>query len=289
MSSIIRATTTSGLQVAPDNSGSLQLQTNGTTTAVTIDTSQNVGIGTTSPTALLTIGASSGTPGYNINYTGSPAATIAGQTANTSTGELRNFAYTNYFPTFYSNNAERMRIDSNGRIQINDTTPVSGFTAKLTITSPTASESNITLKDSGTTYATGTQYISFVNSSNASSGSIQHTAVTTVAYATASDSRLKENIVNAPNSLDTINGIKIRSFDWKEDKHHTDYGLIAQELYQVFPEAVLKGDDGEEITNPKETWQVEYGRLTPLLVKAIQEQQTIINDLKARVTALEVK
>ena len=49
MSSIIRATTTSGLQVAPDNSGSLQLQTNGTTTAVTIDTSQNVGIGTTSP------------------------------------------------------------------------------------------------------------------------------------------------------------------------------------------------------------------------------------------------
>ena len=42
MASIIRATTTSGLQVAPDNSGSLQLQTNGTTTAVTIDTSQNV-------------------------------------------------------------------------------------------------------------------------------------------------------------------------------------------------------------------------------------------------------
>jgi hypothetical protein len=41
MPSIIRATTTSGLQVAPDNSGSLQLQTNGTTTALTIDTSQN--------------------------------------------------------------------------------------------------------------------------------------------------------------------------------------------------------------------------------------------------------
>jgi len=42
MSSIIRATTTSGLQIAPDNSGSLQFQTNGTTTAVTIDTSQNL-------------------------------------------------------------------------------------------------------------------------------------------------------------------------------------------------------------------------------------------------------
>lgn len=41
MSSIIRATTTNGLQVAPDNSGSLVLQTNGTNTALTIDTSQN--------------------------------------------------------------------------------------------------------------------------------------------------------------------------------------------------------------------------------------------------------
>jgi hypothetical protein len=41
MSSIIRATTTSGLQITPDNSGSLQFQTNGTTAAVTIDTSQN--------------------------------------------------------------------------------------------------------------------------------------------------------------------------------------------------------------------------------------------------------
>jgi hypothetical protein len=60
MSSIIRATTTSGLQVAPDNSGSLQLQTNGTTTAVTIDTSQNVGIGTTSPSYLLNVSKNGG-------------------------------------------------------------------------------------------------------------------------------------------------------------------------------------------------------------------------------------
>jgi hypothetical protein len=59
MASIIRATTTSGLQVAPDNSGSLQLQTNGTTTAVTIDTSQNVGIGTTSPQSKTSFAASS--------------------------------------------------------------------------------------------------------------------------------------------------------------------------------------------------------------------------------------
>ena len=145
MPSIIRATTTSGLQVAPDNSGSLQLQTNGTTTAVTIDTSQNVGIGTTSPTALLTIGASSGTPGYNINFTGSPPATIAGQTANTSTGELRNFAFTNYFPTFYSNNAERMRIHSSGGVSIGNTTDPGA--ANLSVSGTVTASSDARLKE----------------------------------------------------------------------------------------------------------------------------------------------
>ena len=51
MPSILNATTTSGLVTSADNSGSLQLQTNSGTTAVTIDTSQNVGVGTVSPSS----------------------------------------------------------------------------------------------------------------------------------------------------------------------------------------------------------------------------------------------
>jgi hypothetical protein len=55
MPSVINATTTAGVAVTGDNSGALALQTNNGTTAVTIDTSQNVGIGTTSPDGKLTI------------------------------------------------------------------------------------------------------------------------------------------------------------------------------------------------------------------------------------------
>ena len=58
MPSIINSTTTNGVVIQPDNSGSLQLATNNGTTAVTIDTSQNVGIGTTSPTNKLTVNGS---------------------------------------------------------------------------------------------------------------------------------------------------------------------------------------------------------------------------------------
>jgi hypothetical protein len=82
MSSIIRATTSSGLQVAPDNSGILELQTNGTTTAITIDASQNVGIVTTSPSTKLTIGTLSGNATNSgdllINQTGNTIASNGG-------------------------------------------------------------------------------------------------------------------------------------------------------------------------------------------------------------------
>ena len=117
---------------------------------------------------------------------------------------------------------------------------------------------------------------------NAIAGTIAHTGTTTVAYNTSSDVRLKENIVDAPTALPIVENINVRSYDWKEDKRHVDFGFIAQELHSYFPEAVFVGDSEEQLVNEKGTWQVEYGRLTPILVKAIQE-------LNAKVTALEAQ
>ena len=116
MSTIINATTTNGVVIQPDNSGSLVLQTNSGTTALTIDTSQNVGIGTTSPSSYgLSVYKASGSAGsryssgannFEISINGTDA-----YVSNGSAGPLQ----------FWTNGSERMRIDSSGNVSITQT------------------------------------------------------------------------------------------------------------------------------------------------------------------------
>ena len=89
-----------------------------------IDSSGNVGIGTSSPQNLLSTGsAAGGQLGFSIDWTGGGGPyQVAGLTADNSSGEIRHFAFTNYFPTFYSNNSERARIDSSGRLLVGTST-----------------------------------------------------------------------------------------------------------------------------------------------------------------------
>lgn len=104
-------------------------------------------------------------------------------------------------------------------------------------------------------------------------GQISHTNSST-SYITTSDRRLKENIVDAPSASDDIEAIQVRSFDWKESGEHQKYGMIAQELQAVAPDAVSEGDEDDDIMG------VDYSKLVPMLIKEIQS-------LRARVAQLE--
>ena len=86
-----------------------------------VDKTGNVGIGTTEPSNQLSV-AGNTTATISLDWTGDNAAK-AWFSANHSTGEVRHAAVTNYFPTFYSNNSERMRIASDGRVGIGSTNP----------------------------------------------------------------------------------------------------------------------------------------------------------------------
>jgi len=110
----------------------------------------------------------------------------------------------------------------------------------------------------------------------------------------ASDERLKTSIAPIENAVDKLNTLQAVNFKWKygseERQAKNNIGLLAQEVYEVFPEAVDHHDldDFELIDHPtiegtkqsQGAWGIDKSKLIPVLVKAVQE-------LSAKVEALE--
>ena len=102
-----------------------------------------------------------------------------------------------------------------------------------------------------------------------------------------SDLRLKSNIINITNGISIIKQLRPVAYDKKiaidSNEYNHDYGFIAQELQSVLPDIVTEGLDTDKILS------VNYTAIIPILTKAIQEQQQIIEQLTERIQALELK
>ncbi|MCB9355598.1 MAG: tail fiber domain-containing protein [Lewinellaceae bacterium] len=116
-------------------------------------------------------------------------------------------------------------------------------------------------------------------------GSIRQNNSNSVSYNTSSDIRLKQNIVQTGFSIDDLMRIEVRDYEFCAAPGHTETGFIAQQLYEVYPGAVSKG--GDDVTT--DPWMVDYGKLTPLLVKAVQDQQATIEAQQKRIAELEAR
>jgi len=98
-----------------------------------------------------------------------------------------------------------------------------------------------------------------------------------------SDISLKENIKPLETGLDEVIKLQPRRFDWKNDDGKNIAGFVAQEVEEILPDLV-----SEQKYNETENKKfLKMGDMIPTLVKAIQEQQTIIEDLKSRIQTLE--
>lgn len=244
-----------------------------------IDSSGRLGVGDTSPQAsyrvTITGGGALNTPTGGITFRqGATDVCYFGNVATDNTTDWEIWNPRNGYMRFATNNAERARITSGGVLCLNTATADACL-----LQAKQYSGSSILFRmetvDSGTQTA-----IQFVKTSGGTGevGTITMTTTAT-AYNTASDIRLKKNIVNAPDSGADVDALQVRSFDWKTDDSSVKYGFVAQELVTVAPEAVKVGDDGDEI---EKAWGVDYSKLVPMLVKEIQS-------LRARVAALEAK
>jgi len=262
----------------------------GGTERMRIDSSGNVGIGTSSPVTNLNISsASAATGGDGIQYV---------QTTYTGTGTV-NSGYTakNYYGTSqffqwenngtrlgnriitnagggalvftYGNDSEGMRINSSGNLLVGTTSVVAGTV--LTLKNP----SNATVWGSGPD--TNGTYLVY----NASSVGVYLGSGST-AWSSSSDERTKTAITPFKNALEKVCTLRAGTGRYLKDEETVSRSfLIAQDVQAVLPEAVNVQND--EIG----TLGLQYTDVIPLLVAAIQEQQALIASLTARIVALE--
>ncbi len=99
------------------------------------------------------------------------------------------------------------------------------------------------------------------------------------AFYYSSDEKLKEEIEGLEGSLEKISEIEGVSFEWKEGSGSREIGFVAQDVEKVYPELVTEGDDGLK--------SIDYGRMTAVLVDALNEQQDQIEEQERRVDELE--
>jgi hypothetical protein len=193
----------------------------------------------------------------DINVYTNTASITAQRTGNTGSSTLQ----------FSLRGSEAMRITSAGNVLIGtDSTTVGGVGGhKLVID---ATSQNLGIK----TASGSNQAVRFANGSTAV-GSINLTTSSTT-YSTSSDYRLKEDLQDFA-GLDIVSKIPVYDFKWKTDESRS-YGVMAHELQEVLPDAVVGEKDAEEMQG------VDYSKIVPLLVKSIQE-------LEAKIKILENK
>jgi hypothetical protein len=286
MASSINASTSGagGVITTADNTGILNLQT-ASTTAVTIDASQNVGIGTTSPASKLNLQGSSldyvtfSTSGTNKAYVGVDNGTpelVVGATA----GDL--VIRSNQSTLFgLSGGGFAAKIDTSGNVLVGTTSNFASGNVQG-IAAQASGNASLALNRTTDTGAVARFYQAGTNV-----GRIEVTGSATT-YVTSSDYRLKENVQPMVDALDKVAQLKPVTYTWKSDGSDGQ-GFIAHELQAVVPECVTGQKDAVNEDGSIDPQGIDTSFLVATLTAAIQEQQTIINDIKARVIALEAK
>jgi hypothetical protein len=328
--------------------------------AMRIDSSGNVGIGTSSAVERLTVVNTATSDILSVYRTESLNGNFAGITFaqnNSSSAKVNYAAIYNVISSntassesgvlsFYTRNsgtsAERMRIASSGNVGIGTSSPSSDAIVKfinvsdatsagLVLTGPrkfsmyssagstlairdeTAAESRMIIDSSGnllvgTTalladgnyFATspgnawsvfahvngtssGVEYAKFYYN-NGQIGSITQNGTTAVAYNTSSDYRLKHDIQPMTGALAKVAQLKPVTYKWNADDSQSQ-GFVAHELQEVVPECVTGEKDAVDAEGNPQYQGIDTSFLVATLTAAIQEQQAIINDLKARLDA----
>jgi hypothetical protein len=261
-----------------------------------IDSSGNVGIGTTSPASELHIDSATTSTTLTIESDVSPSLFTSGidfLRSGTAKGarieSLRDAGAGGVGFNFLTtgNNAEEISGTLTSRMVINRLGQVLlGTTSAYGIGSTFApSGSNGTLAVFNQNYGNGFTSHQFRYNGTAVGSIIINTSST--AYNTSSDYRLKENVEYDWDATTRLKQLKPSRFNFIADADTTVDGFLAHEVQDIVPEAITGEKDAVDADGNPKYQGIDQSKLVPLLTKALQEQQTIIESLDARITALE--
>ena len=261
----------------------------GGTEHMRIDSSGNVGIGTSSASSKLditnsystnnntslTLTNSNGSAGDNgaisyRTYTGSGYVTSA--QINSAPGASFNESYLKFRVADSSQNLqERMRIDKDGRIILGSTSSAPAY-ASINVIDP------INVIALGTN--SSSDYYAWAGYRNGTLSGYIYTTTTATSYATSSDYRLKENVTDMTGATERLKQLNPVRFNFIADADTTVDGFLAHEVQDVVPEAITGTKDAVDDDGNPVYQGIDQSKLVPLLVATIQE-------LEARIAALE--
>jgi hypothetical protein len=284
---------------------------------MTLDASGNLGIGSTSPGHKLDVSGgwircNNTTSSSQVQAVNTGGSIVIGKDSSTggNFGEAysANLYCSGAYPLrFWTNDVERMRIDSSGNLLVG-TTSVGG-NERLAVAKASDSTEVVRFVNSSGTAPKGmsirysatdpnnteSEYFTAITSGFAvrasirSNGGIANFSGNNV---NLSDAREKTNVELSGSYLDKICAIPVKTFNYIDQNFEEDGGLtlgvIAQDVEAVAPELVMESNWGSK-EEPKMRLSIYQTDLQYALMKCIQEQQAIITDLKARIETLESK
>jgi hypothetical protein len=270
------------------------------TQAMTLDASGNLGIGTTlTANSRLTVVGDTGAAaagglvvrGKTLDYQGI-SLFYAENGANSSAARAWQLA-----PNYSANgnlefrvsassttnpSSTVMTLDSSGNLLVGTTSArPNGLSADAQIVATTASSTKFPIATSANLTAAQTAIV-FTNP-NGNVGSIQ-TSGSATSYVTSSDYRLKNSIAPMTGALAKVALLKPCTYKWNADGSDGE-GFIAHELAEVVPQCVTGEKDAVDADGKPQYQGIDVSFLVATLTAAIQEQQTIIESLKARLDA----
>ena len=275
-------------RVSYDHSNNAMRFATSNTERMRIDSSGNVGIGTSSPGYKIDAQRSgsgvvarfgNGTQ-YSYIYTDTASVYYASNAAATNCLQINEASN---FITAYTAGAERMRIDSSGNLLVGTTSNILSNSNSFGFLVNASGAVNFVNHINGT--ASGVSYTQYGYNGSVV-GYISQNGTTAVAYNTTSDYRLKENIQPMKNALGVVAQLNPVTYTWKADGSDGQ-GFIAHELQAVVPDCVTGEKDAVDEEGKPIYQGIDTSFLVATLTAAIKELKAELDATKAEVAALK--